>query len=196
VSVARSRFERVPDEGVQVLRANLAVRGGDLIGVQLAPGTAIGVRRAVPGATTARWLGQFLIEPRPIELGAGSGFDQEILLRADFTRGAQPRRSGELSGRVAQRAPAGRVLRSRTVEVGDVVRRVAVVRLAGAVAVDLFARRRRLARVPAPDADPAGRLLDFNARGVASPVLRWRNPSGRTIGHEYGVGTRTLRLRG
>jgi hypothetical protein len=196
VSVARSRFEPVPDEGVHVLRANLAVRGGDLIGVQLAPGTAIGVRRSAPGATTARWLGQFLIEPRPVELEAGSGFDQEILLRADYMRGAQPRRPGELGGRAAQRAPAGSVLRSRTLEVGDVVRRVAVVRLADAVAVDLFARRRRLARVPAPDADPAGRLLDFNARGVASPVLRWRNPSGRTVGHEYGVGPRTLRLQG
>ncbi len=196
VSVARSGFEPVQDVGVHVLRANLAVRGGDLIGVQLAPGSAIGVRRAVPGATTARWLGQFLIEPRPIELGAGSGFDQEILLRVDYTRGARLRLSGELSGRAARRAPAGHVLRSRTLEVGDVVRRVAVVRLADAVSVDLFARRRRLARVPAPNADPAGRLLDFTARGVASPMLRWRNPSGRTVGHEYGVGPRTLRLRG
>ena len=89
VSVARSRSASVPDDGVHVLPANLAVRAGDLIGVQLAPGAAIGVRRGVPGATTARWLGQLFVEPRSIELGAGSGFDHEILLRAEYTRGRE-----------------------------------------------------------------------------------------------------------
>ena len=196
VSVGRSRFEAVPDEGVHVLPANLAVRGGDLIGVQLAPGAAIGVRRGVPGATTARWLGQFIIEPRPIELGAGTGFDDEILLRADYALGGQPRRSGVLSGRAAERAPAGQMLRARTARVRNVTRRVAVVRLADAVAVDLFAGRRRLARLPAPNADPAGRLLDFNALTVGYAVLRWRNPNGRTVGYQYGVDARALSLRG
>jgi hypothetical protein len=180
---------------VHVLPANLAVRAGDLIGVQLAPGAAIGIRRGVPGATTARWLGQLFIEPRPIELGEGSGFDHELLLRAEYTRGAEPTSAGQLSGRAARGAPAGRELGSRAVEVEGRVRRVTVVRLADAVAVDLFAGGRRLARLPAPDADPAGELLNFATFGLRYPILRWRNPDGATISHEYAVGARTLTAR-
>ena len=196
VSVARSRVEQIPDPGVHVLPANLAVRAGDLIGVQLAPGAAIGVRRAVPGATTARWLGELFVAPRPIELGEGSGFDHEILLRADYARGARPTPSGQLSGRAAERAPAGRELRSLAVDVRGGARRVTVVALADAVAVDLWARGRRLARVPALDADPDGRLLSFSTVGFGLPVLRWRNPDGRTLSHAYAVRARTLTARG
>jgi hypothetical protein len=192
VPIARSPYARVPDAGVHVLPANLAVRAGDLIGVQLAPGAAIGVRRGVAGATTARWLGQLFLEPRPIELAAGSGFDHEILLRVDYTPGAKPTRAGKLSGRSARLAPAGRELRSRTVEVRGSLRRVAVVKLADAIALDLFAGGRRLARLPAPAVDPAGRLLNFETSGLLYPILRWRNPDGRTIRGEYAVGARTL----
>ena len=71
---------------------------------------------------------------------------------------------------------------------------MAVVRLADTVAVDLFAGGRRLARQPAPDADPAGRLLNFTTLGLRYPILRWRNPDGRTVTHEYAVDARTLRL--
>ena len=195
VSVARSAYAVVPDEGVHVLPANLAVRPGDLIGVQLAPGAAIGVRRGVAGATTARWLGQLFLEARAIELGAGSGFDHEMLLRADYRRGAKPTVADQLSGRPARVAPAGRELLSRTVEVRGRLRRVAVVKLAGAIALDLFAGDRRLARLPDPEVDPAGRLLNFATSGLRYPVLRWRNADGRTITHEYAVGARTLTAR-
>jgi hypothetical protein len=195
VSIGRTGYERVPDEGVHVLPANLAVRPGDQIGVQLAPGAAIGVRRGVPGATTARWLGQLFVDPRPIELGEGSGFDHELLLRAEYTRGAEPRSAG-LGGRSARLAPAGRELLSRTVEVRGRLRRVAVVKLADAIALDLFTGDRRLARLPEPDADPAGRLLHFATASLRYPILRWRNPDGRTVTHQYAVGVRTLSARG
>jgi len=196
VPIARTGYETVPDAGVHVLPANLAVRPGDLIGVQLAPGAAIGVRRGVAGATTARWLGQLFLEPRPIELAAGSGFDHEILLRVDYSPGAKPTRAGQLSGHAARLAPPGRELRSLTVEVGRRLRRVSVVRLDDAIAVDLFAGDRRLARLPQPEADPAGRLLNFATSGLRYPVLRWHNPDGRTISTEYAVGARTLIARG
>jgi Protein kinase domain len=195
VSAARTDYQAVPDEGVHVLPANLAVRPGDLIGVQLAPGAAIGVRRGVAGATTARWLGQLFLDPRPVELGARSGFDHEILVRADYTRGAKPTPVGQLSGRSAGRAPAGDELRSHTVEVLGRVRRVTVVKLADAIAIDLFAGTRRLARLPEPEADPAGRLLNFATSGYRYPVLTWRNPDGRAIRREYAVGARTLTAR-
>jgi hypothetical protein len=196
LAVARSRHVLVPDDGVHVFPANLEVRPGDRIGVQLAPGASIGVRRAVPGATTARWLGQLFAEPRPIELGAGSGFDHELLLRADYVPGAKAKLAGQLTGPAARRAPAGAEVGSRTLEVQGAIRRVAVVRLPETVAVDLFAGRRRLARVPAPDADPAGRLLYFSTSGLARPLLRWRNPDGRTVSHEYAALARTLRASG
>jgi len=196
VSVVRSRAEQIPDQGVHVMAANLRVRAGDLIGVQLAPGAAIGVRRAVPGATTARWLGQFFVAPRPIELGAGTGFDHEILLRADYARGVRPAPSGRLSGRAAERAPHGRELRSLAVDVRGGARRVTVVALSDAVAVDLWAGGRRLARLPALDAQPTGRLLSFSTLGFGLPLLRWRNPDGRTLSQAYAVSARTLRPRG
>ena len=195
VPIARTEYELVPDEGVHALPANLAVQAGDRIGVQLAPGAAIGIRRGVTGATTARWLGQLFIEPRPVELGAGSGFDHEVLLRADYTRGAKPTLAGQLSGPSARQAPAGRVLGSLTVEVGARLRRVSVVRVGDAIAVDLFAGDRRLVRLPEPETDPEGRLLNFATSGLRYPVLNWHNPDGRTIRREYAVGARTLTAR-
>jgi hypothetical protein len=196
VSVGRSRYESVPDEGVHVLPANLAVREGDLIGVELAPGAAIGVRRGVPGARTARWLGRLFLEPRPIELGANSGFDHELLFRVEYRRGAAPVVPGRLGGASARGAPRGRELGSRTVEVQGRPRRVTVVELENGVAVDLFGGDRRLARVPVPDAEPAGRLLSLSTFDLAHSVLRWRNPDGRIVQYEYDVGARTLRPRG
>jgi hypothetical protein len=198
-SIARTRFHRVPDEGVHVLPANLPVRAGDRIGVQLAPGAAIGVRRGTSGAATARWIGPLFLEPRAIELGGGTGFDSEVLLRVEYTPGAPPKLPGQLSGGPARRAPAGRELASPTVERDGRVRRVSVVELADGIAVDLFAGSRRLARVPVPDADPEGRLLSFTVSFStlhAFPTLRWRNADGRTVRYDYAVGERTLTPRG
>jgi serine/threonine-protein kinase len=196
VAAARTRYELVPDEGIHVLPANLGVRAGDRLGVQLAPGAAIGVRRGATGATTARWLGRLTVEPRPVELGRGTGFDRELLLRVEYVRGARPAPAGILSGRSARGAAAGRELATRTLEVRGGVRHLAVVRLADAIAVDLFAGSRRLARLPVPGARRAGRLLDFKISGGTYPVLRWRNRVGEDVGLEFAVGARSLRARG
>jgi hypothetical protein len=196
VSVARSRHELVPDDGVHVMSANLPVRPGDWIGVELGPGAAIGVRRDVPGAATARWMGPLFLEARPVEQGPGSGFDHELLLRVDYEPGARVRVPGRLSGRAARLAPDGRTLRARTIEAGGgELRRVKIVEVEDGIAVDLFAGDRRLARLPAPDADPAGRLLTLTPVSTTA-ILRWGNPDGRTIVHEYTVEPRTLTPRG
>jgi Protein kinase domain len=198
VSIARSRYLHVPDTGVHVLPARLPVRPGDSVGVQLAPGAAIGVRRGVPGATTARWVGPLFLESRPIELGKGTGFDHEVLLRVDYRPGAARKSPGTLTGARARRAPDGRQLASRTFEEPGRVRRVAVIELAGGIAVDLFAGGRRLARAPVR-ADPAGRLLSLALSFTtdhAFPTLRWRNPDGRTLRYDFSVGERTLTPRG
>jgi hypothetical protein len=111
-------------------------------------------------------------------------------------RGAKPTLAGQLSGRSARLAPAGRELRSLPVEVRGRLRRVSVVRVGDAIAVDLFAGDRRLVRLPEPEADPTGRLLSFATSALRYPVLRWHNPDGRAISTGYAVGARTLMARG
>jgi Protein tyrosine and serine/threonine kinase len=196
VATARTSYEQIPNEGVHVLPADLAVRAGDRVGVALTPGAAIGVRRRVTGAQTARWLGQLMLTSRSIELGAGTGFEHEILLRVDYVPGVRPTLAGELRGRAAARAPAGRELSARTVELRNGVRRVVVVKLANGIAVDLFAGDRRIARIPARDLSPEGHLLTFTATGGPFPLLRWRNPDGRALSHAYTVSENSLVMRG
>jgi hypothetical protein len=196
VAAASTPYALVRDESIHVLPADLGVRAGDRVGVQLAPGAAVGLRPGGTGAATARWLGRLAVEPRPVELGAGTGFDHEILVRVEYVPGARPAHAGRLSGRPARQAPAGRELGSRTLEVRGRVRRVAVVRLEGSVALDLFSGERRLARLPVPEADPAGRLQEFSVSGGTYPVVRWRNPDGLDAGLEFAVGVGTLRARG
>ena len=193
---ARTAYERVPDTGVHAFAANVPIRAGDLVGVEVTPGAAIGVRPRVSGATTARWFGPLIIDARAPEQRARSGFDHELLLRVEYlgqsARGAVSR----LTGSAAKRAPAGAALDARDVELrGGRVRRVVVVRAAGTVAVDLFDGSRRLERLAVPDVDPAGSLLGLTTFGRPLLRLRWRNPDGRLLTHDYSVRSRSLMAR-
>jgi hypothetical protein len=73
---------------------------------------------------------------------------------------------------------------------------VALVTLSGRIAVDLFRGRRRLARVPVADAASPGTLLRFDTLGEPTVRLRWRNPGGGLVSHDYAVGATSLSLRG
>lgn len=197
VAVARSRFERVTGAGPQTFAADLQIRAGDRVGLALAPGAALGVRSAPRGASTERWLGPLSLSPRPVDLGPGSGLDREIALRAEYVPGARPAAGGLLTGRRAERAPAGRVLQARDVELPAGRRRtVALVALPGTVAIDLLDGARRVARLPVPDADPRGELLEFATYGEPLPILRWRNRGGAVVKHEYVAQPRALTQRG
>jgi Protein kinase domain len=196
VPIARTPYERVPDDGVHVLPASLAIRAGDRVGVQLAPGAAIGVRRDVRGGATARWLGSLVLSVRPADRGEGSGFDHELLLRVEYVPGARPGLPGRLTGRAAELAPRGRKLRELVVEAPDGrARTVMVVRAEGRIAVDLLDGERRLARLPVPDANPSGRPVALNTFGPPLVRLRWRNPDAQTVSHDYAVGARSLTPR-
>jgi hypothetical protein len=72
------------------------------------------------------------------------------------------------------------------------VRTVAVVRLPGSIAVDLFEGDRRLARLPVTGADPAGGLAILDTFGEPRARVQWRNPDGRIVAHDYAVGPRSL----
>ena len=193
-SIARSTNESVPDEGVHAFPANLPIRTGDLVALEVAPGTAVGVRRDAPGAVTARWFGPLNISVRPVERGPRSGFDHELLLRVEYLPGAEWEVPGRLTGAAAATAPAGRELTRLELSRGG-RRRVTVVNVGGRVAIDLFTGSRRLARVPVEGADPRGGppVLSEHRRPVVR--LRWSNPDGQAIRHEYGLTGGTLTPR-
>jgi Protein kinase domain len=193
VSVARTPYELVPDRGVHALTANLPIRAGELVGLQVAPGAELGVHRGVTGAATARSFGPLTFAVRPVHRGPGTGFDHELLLRVEYLPGARATVPGRLSRLAARRAPNGVRLDERVVEPRrGLVRTVAVVRVGDRVAVDLFDGGRRLERLPVRDADAGGRLLSWDSIGEPTVHLSWRNPGGRVIAHDYAVGSRSL----
>jgi hypothetical protein len=192
---ARSGYEEVPDDGLHVLPAQLPIRAGQVVGVEITPGAAIGVRTDVR-APTARWFGPLIWDARTPDRGAGSGFDHELLLRVEYMPGAKWSPPAQLTGPAAERAPAGNELVRRNVEVrGGRVRTVALVRLGNGVAFDLFEGERRLARLLIADADPRGGLVTLAPYSEPVLRLRWRNPDGRTIGNDYAVGARSIAPR-
>jgi protein kinase-like protein len=195
-SKARTDFVTVPDTGIHAFPAELPVRRGDLVGLGVSPGAAVGVRQVAPGAETARWIGPLTETARPIDLGPGSGFDHEVLLRVEFTPGAKLRLPGELTGAAARSAPAGTPLGSRQFELVDgAVRSVTIVRLPDRVALDLFRGSERLLRVTVSGADPRGRLDDLSGFRRPSLEVTWRNPDGQIISHEYGIRLSSVGLR-
>ena len=176
--------------------AHLAVAAGDRVALLVTPGSAIGVRPASSGATTERWFGPLLEPARPPERGAGTGFDDELLLRVDVGREAGIDPLEPLTGPAASSAPPGRRLTTRDVEVGGgEFRTAAVVVLDGAVALDLLDGSRRVARTPVRGANGRGRLEGLRtARG--SVRVRWRNTDGRRVDRRFAVSAGALRPGG
>jgi hypothetical protein len=192
-TVQATPYRHVADVGVHALPADLTIRTGEHVGVELAPGSAIGVRNR-HGAAALQFTGPLDFVPRrPDRAPAAIGADLELLLRMDYIPGAHRRLPDLLTGAAAARAPAGRRLDQRDVELAQGrIATLAVVRAGGHVALDLLSGRRRVARLAVPDADPRGTLLDLrvaSSRGFAPrPELRWRNPGGAAVAHTYRIG--------
>jgi hypothetical protein len=188
--VARTQYSLIRDEGLHLMRANLPVRAGDLVGLAVAPGAGVGVRRA-SGATTRRRSGPSDLFPESFDRSAGTGRDQELLLRVEYVPGAKWTPAGRLTRRAAARAPAGRKL-----DVLEAQRdlTVAAVSVRGRIVVDLSSAKRRIARVPFVG-NPAGRLESLYTLRVrfGQPIVRllWRNPRG-PVSRDYMVTKRSL----
>jgi protein kinase-like protein len=191
--VARSPYVSIPDGGLHVLPANLPIQPGDLVGLAVTPGAAVGVRRGTDGAAMVRWFGPLFLTVRPPEQPERSGFDHELLLRVEYVPGATWRPPGQLTGQAAAEAQAGRVLSTLTFDRSGA--KLAAVLVGGTVALDLFDGRRRVARLPVGDADPHGRLVsldtDLVRLGRQIIDLRWRNPDG-ILAHDYLADARSL----
>jgi tRNA A-37 threonylcarbamoyl transferase component Bud32 len=203
VRVFVSQAADVHDRGAHRFATDIPVSPGDRVGVVLLPGAAIGVRAGGP-AGTGRWFGPLLTAGRAPSRPEGTGFDYEVLLRADIVAGVQRGLPAQLTGGAAAMAPGGRELASLNVEVpGDVVERAALVRLRDRIVLDTWIGAERVARIEVPDADVNGELVEFDpgefadAQHEAVPVadvhLAWMNPRARlAVEHRYALEARRI----
>lgn len=171
--------------------AEIGVRPGDLIGIRLGPGATVGATDGSPRSRVVRWDGGLTAGTQAVdETIAGV----ELLLEAEIDYGARVVGPEQIIGDEAADAPRGEVLATTTVALADErAGQVEVVRLPGAIAVDVV-RGRRLARLGVPDADPAGEFLSLaqgcGRAGLGGFCLRWQNPGDDLpLQHEYRVRT-------
>ena len=187
VMVGGSGYEHV-DAGPRSFRAEVPIRRGDLVGLELSPGSGGGFRRGVRAATTARFVAALRYgAPRRPNPTPTAGRDEELLLRVDYAPGggAGPAR---LTGSAAQRAPGGRRVDEREIDVrGRATVTVAAVALEDVVVLDVLQGGRRRARIELPGAEPAGRPVLFTPVGEPDLTLAWRNPGGGVIEARYSV---------
>jgi serine/threonine-protein kinase len=191
--VAASQYEMVPDEGPHLFKTNLFIFAGDLVALEVGDEGAMGVRR-IAGARTRRWI--------PPRRGFGgrdqpflSDLDVEVLLRVDFFPGAKQRAPTELVGKDAAAAPEGTERGRTSLKFNDGrVVELAVVELDDRVVLDLYRKKKRVARIDVPDLKPGGDLRYFEAiregdePAVGECAVGWVNPgSARFIKHDYGI---------
>jgi hypothetical protein len=193
VRVARSQWESAGNAAPHRFPADLAVERGDVIGVELGPGAAIGVRES-EGATTQRWLSPTGGAYGSADREPGTGFDYELLLRADFVAGAVPRTPRQLTGPALARARDGRVRERAEVEISNPPATVTVelVEVGDRVALDLLRGGRPVARMFVPDLVSGGvptEMKTYTYEGDYSEVdVWWVNPNtGRSIFHFFNV---------
>ena len=171
---------------VQRFDADVDVERGDRVGLRVTPGSAVGVRDGVPGATIERWLPPLTGAPvRPAERGAGTGFDHELLLRVGLLPGGQPASPPQVTGSAAERLPAGRVRARRTSTLHGRPVEFAIVRLGSTFALDRVRGQaagrsdRRSRDAPARDDRPLPRRRLEPDPDRDRPLLRQRRQRPR-----------------
>jgi serine/threonine-protein kinase len=199
VRVARSQWEVAGNDAPTRFATDLPVERGDLLAVELGSGASIGVAEA-EGAGTHRWFepaGGLYGSPDRL---AGTGFDYELLLRADFVAGAEPSKPEKLTGEEAAAAPDGDVRRRIEVEISQPPATVEVelVELDDRVALDMYRGDRRIERIFVPDLIPGGQPIDlkfyvYEGEEFSEVGVWWVNPnSGRAIFHFFNASERHI----
>ena len=193
--VSQSQWESAGNPGPHHFETRLAVEGGDQIGLQLGPGSVIGITEA-SGATTQRWLEPFGGAYGEPDLPEGSGMDYEIALRASFVPGERIPLPPYLTGERAAAGPDGKVRESDGVRVDTpqpTRLQIELVEVGNRVALDVLKKDRRTLRMFIPDLVPNGLPTKLELTSVpGEPTVGigvwWVNPNtGRSIYHGYLV---------
>lgn len=203
VRVGLSQWESVGNTAPHRFRTALPVERGDLLGIQLAPGAAVGVAET-DDAETQRWIAPadgFYGSPTR---GPGTGFDYELAVRADFVAGAVLESPERLTGREARRAPDGLVRRLKEVEISkpEGTVDVALTEVGDRVALDLFVSGDRRERLFVPGLEAGGMPIAMESAPVEGEEFGgvgvfWVNPnSGRRIYHGFTVSRSQIRYLG
>jgi hypothetical protein len=178
----------------------LPVEAGDQIGVELGPGSAIGVSD-VAGAATQRWRDPSGGGYGEATFGAGTGFDYKLALRADFIPGERVKRPPRLTGAAAAEALDGFVRQTRTLKVDKpepTELTLQLVEAEGKVSLDVLNSNTRTQRIFIPDLRPLGvpvRLEVYRYPGepYGEVGVFWVNRStGRMIYHDFLISERTM----
>lgn len=188
--IARSRNEFVGNDGVHVFDTNLAVERGDLAGLLVLPGSAVGTRAGIGGARARRWIPNLATGKESEVIG------RELLLRADFFAGGEQRVPESVSGAAADGLPDGRVHARRRVRFtnGRPVE-IRLVALGGRFVLDQFLDGKRTARTDVPDFRPGeGRIVTFDVSAepevpqqLGIHVEFAKTESSRILSHFYGA---------
>jgi len=195
--VARSQNEFAGNGGVHLFETDLAVERGDLVGLVVLPGSAVGARTGVEDARTARWIPDLSTGKR-----TDRGFDNELLFRVEYLRGGQQRLPKLVTGAAAADLKPGRVVRRKRLRFtnGRPVE-VVLVSLGNRFALDEFLEGRRAARIDVPlDFRPdAGQIRTFEPYVEASvgeqvgvSIEYARDHSARLLRHFYSVVPREI----
>ena len=180
VRVALSQWEAVGNTAPHRFKTALSVERGDLLGIHLAPGAAVGVAET-NGAETQRWIAPadgFYGNPTR---APGTGFDYELAVRADFVAGAVLESPERVTGREALRAPDGLVRRLKEVEISkpEGTVDVALTEVGDRVALDLFVSGDRQERLFVPGLEAGGMPIAMESALVEGEEFGGR---GRLLG--------------
>ena len=159
--VARSRNEFVEDDQVHAFSTDVAVEQGDIAGLVVLPGSAVGAGGGADGASTNRWIPLLTGTGRPPELGAGTGFDDELLFRVEYVPGGSRRRPAQVADARAAKLDPGRVRARRSTRYKDRTFEHALVAVEDRMVLDEFVEGRRTARVDVPGFRKGGRVITF-----------------------------------
>jgi hypothetical protein len=191
---ARSRDEFVGNDGLYMFSTDVAVERGDIIGLIVVGGSGVGARPA-KNATTERWIPHVGGTRRP-EYPAGSGFDNELLLRAELIPGAKQRIPHSVAGPKVAELPAGRVVARRKSHFhnGKSVE-IDIVQLGTRYVIDEILDGVRAARTDVPGWVAGGKVVTFevgpegdspNSLGIYLEYIPL--DSSRVLSHYYEAG--------
>ena len=203
IRVGRSQWESAGNAASHRFPASLPVERGDMLGVELGPGARVGIGRT-EDATTERWFSPLGGGYGSPDREPGTGFDYEVLVRADFVPGAEVSGPRTLTGAQALSAAEGLVRKRVEVEISEppTVVNVELVEVGDRVALDLLRGERRMARTFVPDLLPGGQPIEiepftYEGEGVSEVAVWWVNPSsGRMIFHFFTVSRRQIQFVG